>query len=422
MTSSTGSSARGSAAGSTSAHATAASTGGSTGAAAGGSATGASTTGRSPTAAAGTTGVPTSASATSGSTTTGLSTTTGSSTTSGSTAGAGTTGAGTTGAGPQAWLWVWYDYANSLNAVSQSAASFTHVSPALYQMNYAYASGVPEFWLDDSSVGTWPAGTDSFDGLTSAQIAQKVHAMGLKVIPLIFGGAANNGTDQGIQNVIEDSPPGTRAAFIGALVSEAQAKGYDGWNLDWESNLQDSPDGPLLLSFLSAAHAAFAAAGLSLSLDVISSNVLETYCSGGTGFVELANLGPVVDAVVLEAYDNLLGSPGTACPAGVPNPQPCDLTPPGARTLADDLALVCTDVPAAKVILGLDSIPADTNPIAGAALSAAESYGYNKVAVWPDYNTDGPGGTYLLLDPSGLSPPGSSWDGLLHGFLSFWGG
>ncbi len=345
-------------------------------------------------------------------TATGGATPTGSSTgsTGGASSGASTgasAGASGGGGGAQAWLWVWYDYANSLTAVRQNVGSFTHISPALYEMNYSYTSGVPSFSSGDA--------TDSFDGLTSTQIAQQIHAMGLKVVPLIFGGAANSGTDQGIQNVLDDSPAGTQQAFITALIGEAQAKGYDGWNLDWEANLQDSPYGPLLISFLGTAHTAFAGAGLLLTIDILDSAVVESNCSGASGFIELDHIGPVVDGLMIEAYQSALGSSPTGCPASIADPLSCD------ETVESDLALLCTYLSLDKAVIGLDAAPlgSGTNPIAGSAFAAIESYGFRKVAVWPDYNMDGSSQSYLLLDPAGISPANATWYSLLASFLAF---
>ena len=46
------------------------------------------------------------------------------------------------------------------------------------------------------------------------------------------------------------------------------------------------------------------------------------------------------------------------------------------------------------------------------------AYGYNKIAVWPDWNSDGANSSYLLLDPGSLSPPDGGWYELLQNFLS----
>ena len=56
--------------------------------------------------------------------------------------------------GKQSLIWVWLDYKNSINTVIQNKASFTHVSPALYQLNYAYTSGTPKLLNPDDMQGT----------------------------------------------------------------------------------------------------------------------------------------------------------------------------------------------------------------------------------------------------------------------------
>ncbi len=354
----------------------------------------------------------------------------GSSTTGGSSSGGSSSGSP---AGPgQSWVWVWLDYANSLTLVAQNSASFTHVSPALYQMNYSYTSGVPYFSSGPNG-GVCPmagcpnddsTAPDDFNGLTSTQIAQQIHTAGLKAVPLIYGGAANSGTDQGISNVISDSPAGTQQAFITSLISEAQAKGYDGWNLDWESNLQASPDAPLLISFLQTAHTQFAAQGLLLTIDILASDAEQSNCSGDTGFIDLTSLGAVVDDVIIEDYWTSLGGSSTSCPTNVPDPVPCNYPSatacPSGECVASDLALMCEFLPG-NAIIGLDAVPWQSNPIAGAALSMIEVYGFTGVAVWPDVNTDGPSAAndnYLFLDPGSISPAGSTWYQLLASFLT----
>jgi hypothetical protein len=358
----------------------------------------------------------------------------GGSTTSGghgtTTGGSGTGGTGTTGgqAGTgEAWIWVFTDYANGLAALKQKTASFTHVSPALYHLNYAYTSGVPSFTSGPSdgcsSTATF---VDNFNGLTSTQIAQKIHAMGMKVVPLIYGGAANCGTDKGIQNVLNDSPAGTQKAFIDALVAEAETKGYDGWNLDWETFLSDNPYAPLLTSFLGAAHKAFAAKGLTLSIDIIGSNVKQSWCSGGSGYVDLDKIGPVVDGVVIESYQSSIGSNLTACPTNLPNPLACNYPSaaacPAGECMGSDLALICAHLPLGKAIIGLDSIGRASNPIAGKAVTTIEDYGFKRMAVWPDWNNDGPNGTYQFLDTKGIVPATTNWYTLTQDFLEHWGG
>jgi len=57
---------------------------------------------------------------------------------------------------------LWGNYENSIAAVVKNAKSFTHVSLALYNLNYDYASGAPHFGAAQSQ-----RGSDSFDGMTS---------------------------------------------------------------------------------------------------------------------------------------------------------------------------------------------------------------------------------------------------------------
>jgi hypothetical protein len=315
------------------------------------------------------------------------------------------TGSGTRG---QSLVWVWYNYSAVLPLLATRPQTFTHVSPALYQVNYSYASGVPQF----------QGGADSFDGLTSAQVVAQIHAAGLKCTPLIYGGAANLGTDQGIQNILNDSPPGAQSSFIASLVGEGVSKGYDGWNLDWEfdNNATTYPVyGAKLESFLGALKAALNAHGMTLSIDLGTWFIKQTWCSGGVGVVDLTRLGPLVDQAILEDYASSLGAASNACPASLTNPQTCGVD------FISSLNLMCAYLPASVVSIGLDaSASGGNNAIAAETLSTLESYGITQVAMWPDYNTAGPGGSYVFMTTQGISPAGATWFDLLSGFLTYY--
>jgi Glycosyl hydrolases family 18 len=315
------------------------------------------------------------------------------------------TGTTTTG---QSLIWVWYDYANSLTDVFSNASSFTHVSPALYQINYAYTSGVAQWWNTT---------TDDFSGLTSTQIATKVHGSGMKVVPLVFGGAGNGGTDQGIQNIISDSPSGTQSAFITSMVSEAVTKGYDGYNLDWEvSNTTTTyaAYGAYLESFLAAFKKALHAYGMQLSFDLGTWFIKQTYCSGGTGVVDLTAIASNVDLAILEAYSSTLGTTSSSCPTTFADPALC------TGDFFSQLNLMCVYLPTSVISIGFNANPSSgTNDIAGSAFSAVEAYGIKNIAVWPDWNTDGLGATYLFLDSKSISPSTATWYGLMSSFLSY---
>jgi hypothetical protein len=315
---------------------------------------------------------------------------------------------GTTAApGRQSLVWVWMDYPQSLAALAANKASFTHVSPSLYDVNYDYTSGVAEMQSDD--------GPDDFDGLSSTQIASQIHAMGMKCIPLVQAGAANSGTDQGIQNIIGDSPQGTQSAFITSMVQEAVTKGYDGYSLDWEvgGGTTYATYGAGLVSFLAAFQTALHQHGMVLSLIVGDWFVEQSNCSGGTGFVDLAGVSPNVDQLIVMDYQTTLGTPPAACTTSVPNPQNC------GNDFGSDMDLMCAYVPESKVSIGFDSDPsAGNNDIAGACVSATQVSGIQAVAIWPEYNTAGPNGGYAFCDATNISPAGATWFQLLAGFLA----
>jgi hypothetical protein len=310
--------------------------------------------------------------------------------------------------GRQSLVWVWMDYPDSLAAVAANPSAFTHVSPSLYDLNYAYSSGVAEEQGDN--------GADDFDGLSSTQIAQKIHAAGMKCIPLIQAGAGNSGTDQGIQNVLSDSPKGAQSSFITSMVQEAVTKGYDGYSLDWETGggTTYAGYGKALVSFLGAFQAALHQHGMELQLIVGSWFVEQSDCSGDTGFVDLAAVSPSVDQVIMMAYDTTLGTPTATCtPASIKDPTTC------GNDFASDMGLMCAYVPLDKINIGYDSDPmAGNNPIAGACVSATQASGITAVAIWPEYNTAGQNGGYAFCDTTDISPSGTTWFDLLSAFLA----
>ena len=120
------------------------------------------------------------------------------------------------------------DYpADVFSVVAAHTSSFTHVAAFVYQIESYSGGGVAPFW-------NTPGGADEFEnGLTSTTMASTVHAMGLKYLAAVAGGAELN-SNQGILNILTDTPAGTRLGFITSMVNEAVTKGYDGYALDWE--------------------------------------------------------------------------------------------------------------------------------------------------------------------------------------------
>jgi hypothetical protein len=294
------------------------------------------------------------------------------------------------GAGKQSLIWVWQGYASALSSIAANAKSFTHVSPALYQINYAYTSGVAK------QVNT----NDNYDGLSSAQVCQRVHAAGLKCVPLMYAGAGNFGTDQGIQNILNDAPAGTRNAFITAMVGEAETKGYDGYNLDWEvGNTGYAAYGTKLVSFLAAFKSALNQHDMTVSLDLGTWYVRQCTGSGGDGLVDLAQLGHSLDLAIIEAYSGTLGTTPTSCPATNPSQINCD------KDFLSQLSMMC-NLPPDVVSIGL--ISPGTNSFAPSALADVSRYGFTRVAVWPD--------DAQFLNASGM-PQGNTWYSVLAGFL-----
>jgi hypothetical protein len=73
----------------------------------------------------------------------------------------------------------------------------------------------------------------------------------------------------------------------------------------------------------------------------------------------------------------------------------------------------CSNLPANKIIIGLMSYSSGTNPIAGKVFAAMQSYGFAKVAVWPQLE-----GSYPFLSSNNIVPSQTNWYSLLAQFLA----
>jgi len=155
--------------------------------------------------------------------------------------------------------------------------------------------------------------------------------------------------------------------------------------------------------------------GLLLTVDVIASNVDGDNCSGNNGYLDLHQLaGSAIDRLIIEDYTSTLGSGSSAGCQPVTldhnNPAPCD------PSFVGQLNLMCSGgFPANKVVVGLQTVSSGTNPIAGQALSALESRGFTKVAVFP--SAEGTG-DYTYLSSAGLVADKPDWYSLLEQFLA----
>ncbi len=213
--------------------------------------------------------------------------------------------------------------------------------------------------------------------------------------------------DTGVQNLLDDVG-GAQAAFISAMTTEAVSNGYGGYNLDWEvGGAIDGTYAAKFVTFVNAFKAALSPHGLSLSADAIVSNINGTFCSGNSGYLDFGLLATSsIDRVVIEDYLSTLGTATTTCQAAKlssSTPIDCDYT------LTGELNMMCPqNLPVGMAVIGLDADPGSTNPIAGTAFATVESYGFTRVAVWPQAP---------FMNASGIQPAGSSWYTLLHDFL-----
>lgn len=289
----------------------------------------------------------------------------------------------------QSLVWVWENYQPSLSFVVKNQNSFTHVSPALYQMNYAYQSGVAQDEVPGGNYG------GALNGKTMASL---LHGAGIKIVPLMYAGAGNNGVDDGIINVLTN--PTIAQSFIDAHVQEAVDKDYDGWNLDWE--VGDKVTGQYstqLISFLTSFKQALNAHGMVLSYDLGGWYVKQCSASGYSGVVDMTAMGAAVDQAIIEDYAKTLDGPLQNCPTPAPTQLNCD-------SFGSQLQLMCATTPS-TVSIGL--ISPDSNAFAPQALQAISSYGYQSVAVWPDDSG--------FLNATGM-PNGDTWYSVLAAWLA----
>ncbi len=289
------------------------------------------------------------------------------------------------------WTPTYMSFSQSLKAVtSTTPKAFTEVSPDFYKMN---ATLPPSIQGADSN--------NAFDGLSIAQVATQVHAAGMKLLPLMYGP-----DDSVYQTFLSDS--GAQSTLITWLVTEAQKNDYDGWNLDWEPGSVPYPGyGMQYVSFLTAARTALNEKSLILTVDIGGWYIAQ--CGNGGG-LDLTQLGPAVDAAIIEDYAGGLGPPNplAACPGGAPAPT-INCAPD--NYFGAQLNLMCDVSPASAVNIGIINGQGGSgaNPFLPTALDSIGAIGFTQVAVWPDENT--------FLTSTNI-PGGQTWYSLLAQFLA----
>jgi hypothetical protein len=310
------------------------------------------------------------------------------------------------------------DYPDDVfNVIAKNTGSFTHVATFVYDVGTYSGTGVAPFW-------NTPGGGDVFqNGLTSTTMAAKVHGMGLRYIATVSGGAELSG-NAGIIAIIGDSPAGTQAGFITSMVNEAVKKKYDGYVLDWEMGgapagqvIDYATYGTKMESFLSAFGGQLHAHGMMLAVAIVPNDIKQSCTSYGNGVWDLKVLGDDVDLAMLEDYATTLGTASASCPASYSDPSGC-FTGTVFGPFANEVGLLCADMKPGSVNIIMNAYSAMTNPFAGGAVSLLEAYGVKSAGLFPQVNSDGPGGSYEIYETKGIQPAGTTWFALLHGFLT----
>jgi len=334
----------------------------------------------------------------------------------------------------ESWIAVYIDYPTALADIAANPQSFTHVVPTFYTVNYNYQSGVAYYsTCGDGGNPVCTANTanafpdvDGSNVLTTEQFTKQATALGLRTVPIIYGGAANQGTDIGIENILTNAT--TQDLFINAMASEAVTNGYAGYNIDWEvagGGAVNASQAQNFVTFVNNFRAALVNAGIAnpiLSVSAIVSNINGTNCSGNNGYLDFSLLqSSSVDRIVIEDF---LGTLSSASPATTTcqdvvlsssSPVNCDYTVTGLLNMMCPPNLGSTAaLDFEKAVIGLEADPYGTNPIIGSAFSTIESYGFQKVAVWPQYqSTADP-----FMSNAKNSPATDTWYALLAAFLA----
>lgn len=141
-------------------------------------------------------------------------------------------------------------------------------------------------------------------GTVPTDLYQAAQAAHVKIMPLI----ANRDFSQNIIHSLLASST-AQATLISFLVSEAQAKGYIGWQLDLEHIA--SSDRDVFSSFVEKAVTALHSHSLILSIAVVaqapgsaSSNTSSSFYKNWSGAYDYARLGSAADFLSLMAYDD----------------------------------------------------------------------------------------------------------------------
>jgi hypothetical protein len=339
--------------------------------------------------------------------------------------------------GYESWVWPYNSndgWPPQIKGIDDHASSFTHLSPTFYTLNYsgaAYSSGLAHYVTCSDPCGCSDAGSNDFgkfSGLSGASASLNnttittqsfttwAHGRGLKVVPAIYGGAGNCGNDTSLEAILcsgSTAACAAQTAFINAMVTELVSNGYDGYNFDWETTDVAGSYAKAFVAFVNAFKSALVNAGVPNALvtaDALDNNMAGTYCSGSDGFIDLSLLkDSSIDRVILEDYYQPLGTATTSCPntaATNSSPLACD------ETMTGELALMCPpNLNYDKAVIGLEASSDGTNPFAGAALAAMKSYGFTKVAVWPQYP---------FMNTTGMTSADATttWYGLLRSFIT----
>jgi hypothetical protein len=181
---------------------------------------------------------------------------------------------------------------------SQTRGAFASISPDCYDMNYQTGLYI------NGQEGVLEVSADGISLTNVNQVEQSIVSNGAKCWPLIYAGQSNNGTDQGIIDVVNDM--NKRNAFFQACLDRISTQNVQGFIFDCEaSSSLGGPGSPItpqqFYSFINAWADFCHSNGVMLGMNTVSFNEI----GQGGNLYTLKDLSSTrIDLLLPEDYSN----------------------------------------------------------------------------------------------------------------------
>jgi spore germination protein YaaH len=195
---------------------------------------------------------------------------------------------------------------NSSSTKTTKSSSFNNLQKIFYYIPGAASFASLQMYQDKIDFLAPQSYTIDVNGILTGKISDKVTSITttkqIKIIPLV----SNANFSQGLMTTILASSE-LQNKVIDQLVTEAQAKGYTGWQFDFERMAATDRDN--YSSFVERAAEKFKAHNLHLSVAVITrtsenpDDLPEGSWDNWAGVYDYARIGKAADSVTLMAYD-----------------------------------------------------------------------------------------------------------------------